>query len=88
MRPLPPYDFDLSVRNPSHYPVPTNTWKHGTLWFTVRWQGEPYGVRFDNQGSLAHPTVGMTIFGRRKISKTLAEEILQELSYRFEWNVD
>ncbi len=27
MRPKSLYDFDLSVRNPSHYPVPTNTWK-------------------------------------------------------------
>lgn len=45
-------------------------------------------MRFDNHGSVAHPTVGETIFGRREISKNFAEEILQELSYRFEWNVD
>lgn len=88
VRPVSPYDFGLSVRNLSYYPVPTNTWDNRALRFTIRWRGEPLGVRFTNRGSPTHPAIALAIFGRRKIDKDRALEILRELSYRFEWDVD
>lgn len=86
--PKAPYHFDYSVENPSHYPTPTGRWEHNKLWFTMRWNGKPVGVRMINKGNLRKPCVELSVYSKTKIDKCDIEVLKNELAYRFEWLAD
>lgn len=83
--PKPPYNFKYSTQNPSHFPTPIGENTAKVMWFTMRWNKQPIGVRFINRGSVNKSVVEVTIYTRKPINK---KEIINEMSYRFEWNED
>ncbi|MBT3940499.1 hypothetical protein HOD83_01925 [Candidatus Woesearchaeota archaeon] len=83
MHPKAPYAFDYSVENPTHYPAPIGDWEPGKMWFTLRWQGQKIGVRFENKGTVDKPAVEVSIYGKKPVE---FKELLSEIAYRYEWN--
>ena len=53
IRPKAPYNFKYSTQNPSHYPVPTGDNADNQMWFTMRWKGEPIGIKFISKGTIS-----------------------------------
>jgi len=82
--PTAPFHFDSTVFNPSHFPSKDLYWEPGKYWQTLRWQKENYGILMKNAGMVAKPKIEVTIFSRKKIAKGIAEEIANELSWRFD----
>jgi 3-methyladenine DNA glycosylase/8-oxoguanine DNA glycosylase len=85
VHPRAPYSFRYSTQNPSHFPTPTGKNTDNAMWFTMRWQATPIGVRLVNKGSISKPAVEITIYAKKKID---CASLLDELAYRFEWYED
>ncbi len=85
VHPKAPYNFKYSTRNPSHFPTPTGDEEENKIWFTMRWQEEPIGVKLVNKGSVDKPAVEVSIYSKNKLNYA---ELIDELIYRLEWNED
>lgn len=85
VHPKAPYNFKYSTRNPSHFPAPTGDEEEDKIWFTMRWKGEPVGVKLVNKGSVDEPAVEVWIYSKKKLNY---KELIDELSYRLEWDED
>lgn len=88
LKPKSPYNFDYSVHNPSHYPDSLNKWERGKLWFSFRFKNKLLGVKFVNQGTVNKPKIRIDIYYKDKLSNTYKKELLEELSYRFQFEKD
>lgn len=83
--PKAPYSFKHSTRNPTHFPTPTVQSDSSNLWFATRHAGTPIGVHFKNKGTIGKPAVEVTVYTKGKVD---SQKLLEELSYRFEWDGD
>ncbi len=86
--PKPPYNFDYSVHNPSHYPTPLVKYEKGKLWFSFRFKNKLLGIKFINQGTVSKPKIKLEIYYKNKLSNTYKKELLEELGYRFQFEKD
>jgi len=53
--PTAPFNFDATLHKPDHFPAADAQWEPGTRWQTMLWQGQPLGLRFENQGTVSSP---------------------------------
>lgn len=88
IRPTAPYNFDYSVHNPSHYPIPLNHWEPGKLWFSFRFKNKLLGIKFTNQGTVSKPKIKAEFYYKSKLNKEYTIALLKELDYRFESSKD
>lgn len=88
LKPKSPYNFDYSVHNPTHYPDSLNKWEPGKLWFSFRFKNKLLGIKFVNQGTVNKPKIKIDIYYKDKLSNTYKKELLEELSYRFQFEKD
>jgi len=84
--PQPPFHFDGTVFNPSHFPSRDHHWEPGRYWQTLRWKGKTYGLRLRDLGSVDKPEVELTIFaeGEPSESENAIQEIAREVRWRFD----
>jgi len=85
VHPKVPYNFDYSVENPSYYPTPTGDWEPGKLWFTMKWVSLKIGIKSENKGTVDEPAIKVTIYSTKSFDY---KRLIDELAYRFEWNID
>lgn len=88
IRPTAPYNFDYSVHNPSHYPIPLNYWERGKLWFSFRFKDKLLGIKFTNQGTVSKPKIKAEFYYKSKPDKEYINILLKELDYRFQFSKD
>jgi 3-methyladenine DNA glycosylase/8-oxoguanine DNA glycosylase len=88
IRPIPPYNFDPTVFKPSHYPDPLKIYESGKYWFVLRLKNKVYGIKLVNKGAIREPKVQVIIFSRKKLSKNEIKDVVDEVSYRFEFERD
>ncbi len=88
LKPVSPYNFDPTVFKPSHYPDPLKDYEPGKYWFPLRLNDKVYGIKLVNKGTTRNPKVQVVIFSKAKIPKNELEEIINEVSYRFEFQRD
>ncbi len=88
VKPAPPYDFDSTVFKPSHYPDPLKVYEPGKYWFVLRWGSGVYGIKLVNKGTVSKPKVQIVVFSKSKLSRNEIKEIIDEVSYRFEFQRD
>jgi 3-methyladenine DNA glycosylase/8-oxoguanine DNA glycosylase len=86
--PKPPFNFQATVYNPSHFPIPTEVYQPGFWWQATRLEGLPLGFEFENLGTVEKPKVGLTLSSQKKLSSPQKERIVNELKYRFELDLD
>jgi len=79
-----PFHFDGTVFNPGHFPSRDYHWEPGRYWQTLRWKGKTYGLRLRELGNIEKPEIELTVFAGEKPSETTAEEIAQEVRWRFD----
>lgn len=88
LNPIPPYNFDPTVFKPSYYPDPLDIYEIGKYWFVLRLNDKVYGVKLVNKGRIKQPKVQVVIFSKTQLSKTETKDIVDEVSYRFEFQRD
>lgn len=86
--PRPPFQFEGTVHNPSHFPTPTEVYQKGKFWQATRILRLPLGFRFENQGSVEKPKIKLTLYSEKLLDKKQVEKIIGELKYRFELDLD
>jgi 3-methyladenine DNA glycosylase/8-oxoguanine DNA glycosylase len=86
--PKPPYNFDPTVFKPSHYPDPLKVYESGKYWFVLRLKNKVYGIKLVNRGTIPKPKVQVIIFSIKKLSEKEIKDVIDEVSYRFEFQRD
>jgi len=88
LKPVPPYDFDSTVFKPSYYPDSLKIHEPGKYWFVLRLNNKVYGIKLVNKGTINKPKVQVVIFSKTKPLKDEITDIIDEVSYRFEFQRD
>ena len=88
LRPIPPYNFDPTVFKPAHYPDPLKAYESGKYWFVLRLGNKICGIKLINKGVIKKPKVQVAIFSKAKLSRDEIKDIIEEVSYRFEFQRD
>jgi DNA-3-methyladenine glycosylase II len=86
--PAAPFNFDASLHKPDHFPTGDNAWQPGIRWQTMRWQGKLLGLKFEEQGSVEEPKVGLSIWSGEELEAGFLEGLKAEIEYRNELQVD
>lgn len=88
IKPTPPFNFEGTVHNPSHFPTPTEFYEKGNFWQTMRFEKKPLGLKFENKGTVKKPKIQLTIFSKSSLKKEFLNSLLEEIKYRFELDLD
>lgn len=88
LHPAPPFAFDPTFHKPDHFTSGDNLWQPGTRWQTVNWVGEPFGLKFENQGSVTAPKIILTIFSPKPLSSAQKKSLVKEITYRYNLDLD
>jgi hypothetical protein len=86
--PTAPYTFDVSFHKPDHFPTADNYWQPGVRWQTMRWQGIPLGLKFENAGTLYQPNIRLSIWSQSPLDPGFIKGLRQEIEYRLFLNLD
>jgi DNA-3-methyladenine glycosylase II len=64
IKPIPPYDFALTVHKPAGWPLFSRdeVWENGTLWTALPLNGELAGVKLKSQGTMRAPKISTEVF--------------------------
>lgn len=86
--PKAPFNFDGTVYNPGHFPAPTEEYRKGKWWQALRFENKAIGIKFEDKGTVDKPQVKLTVFSERPLNSESKNELVKELSYRFEFDKD
>ncbi len=86
--PKAPFNFDTTMHKPDHFPSSDNTWERGIRYQTMRWQNEPLGLKFENQGTIEQPKVSLSIWSMTKLSQRFIRQLIDEINYRYNFQLD
>ncbi len=86
--PKPPFNFDGSFYHPAHFPTPTEEYRSGKWWQTMRFEKVPLGLKFENKGTVKKPKIQLTIFSKSSLKKEFTGHLIKEIKYRFELDLD
>ena len=70
IKPIPPYNFSLTVRKPAGWPLftPLEVYDNSTLWTALQLNGTLTGLRFNSAGSIDNPRITAQIFLKKEPS--------------------
>jgi len=70
IKPIPPFDFQLTVRKPAGWDLFTRgeIYEGGTLWTSIRFAGKPVGLRISSSGTLTNPLLQAEVYTKDGIS--------------------
>lgn len=88
LRPTPPFHFDATMHKPDHFPSGDNAWNPGARWQTMRWRGEPLGLRIADAGTRSRPRVHVRVWSRGRLPPGVPEEVARELAWRCNLDLD
>jgi 3-methyladenine DNA glycosylase/8-oxoguanine DNA glycosylase len=88
LHPVPPFCFDASMHKPDHFPSTDNAWTPGVRWQTMRWQGMPLGLRFEDRGTVDDPHVTLSVWSERELEPPVLESLVGEIVYRYNLDLD
>ena len=86
--PAAPFNFNATLHKPDHFPTPDNAWEPGARWQTMRWQGLPLGLKFENLGSVDAPRVRLAIWAAGPLEQGFLDGLLAEIAYRYRFDLD
>ncbi len=88
LHPHPPFNFDATLHKPDHFPSADNEWQSGVRWQTMRWQGKPLGLKFENQGTTDQPRISLSIWSEEPLSRDYVARLVNEINYRGNFQLD
>ncbi len=83
MRPLPPYDFELTIHKPAGWPLftPFEVYEKGTMWTATHLGGVLAGIRLSSKGTVKHPRIAVRIFLKEKPERVSFGEMRRSLAH-------
>lgn len=84
LRPVPPYNFSLTVRKPAGWPLltPFETFEDGTLWTGMRLDsGEIFGLRLRSEGTVEKPKISCTVFSQQEVGVRKRRELSEVVAW-------
>jgi 3-methyladenine DNA glycosylase/8-oxoguanine DNA glycosylase len=83
MRPVAPYDFDLTVHKPAGWSLftPFEVYEKGTMWTATHLAGELVGLRLSSQGTVRRPKVSVRVFAESRPDPGLMGEMERSLGH-------
>lgn len=88
LQPCPPFHFDGTVCKPSYFPGSDTAYEPGRYWQSMRFAGELYGIRLENQGEIERPAVRVTIYSAQPLDPACAQAIFDEIAARMDLRSD
>lgn len=90
LRPIPPYNFELTVRKPAGWPLFTRdeVWQDKTLWTALHIDGELLGVKLRSSGTIARPQIQAEVFLKDVPDKSLKAKIQSILTSKLGADTD
>jgi 3-methyladenine DNA glycosylase/8-oxoguanine DNA glycosylase len=88
IEPTPPFDFDSTFHKPDHFTSGDNHWIPGIRWQTWTHSGRCLGLKFSNQGTVAHPKLQVDVYANRKLPKRELVSLIDEIKYRYNLELD
>lgn len=81
IKPIPPYDFNLTIRKPAGWPLftPLEVYENNTLWTAVHLNGTLVGLKLTSKGTTKKPTIEAKIFLENKPSEESLGKIKKTL---------
>ncbi|HET7087451.1 MAG TPA: hypothetical protein VFL17_02260, partial [Anaerolineae bacterium] len=86
--PSTPFNFDATLHKPDHFPSADNAWQPGVRWQTMRWQGKPMGLKFENRGTTDQPRITLSIWSKAKLDPSFLRSLIHEIDYRYSLHLD
>ena len=86
--PTAPFNFDATLHKPDHFPAADTRWEPGTRWQTMLWQGQPLGLKFENQGTVVRPRIALSIWSARQLGPDFVSQLTDEITYRYNLHLD
>jgi len=86
--PTAPFNFDATLHKPDHFPAADTWWEPGARWQTMLWQGQPLGLKFENQGTVARPRIALSIWSARRLDPDFVSHLTDEIIYRYNLQLD
>ncbi len=86
--PAAPFNFDATLHKPDHFPSADNAWEPGTCWQTMRWQGVPLGLKFQDTGDVNTPRVRLSIWSAGPLGPEFLDGLLAEIDFRYSFGLD
>ncbi len=77
IRPEPPFDFALSVRKPSGWPLftPGEVYEEGTLWTALRVGGRIVGLKLRSGGNASRPLIRAEAYTAKAAERRIGREL-------------
>jgi len=88
LEPSVPFAFDLTLFKPDHFPTADSMWQPGVRWQTMRWEGQPLGLRFENSGQIDAPGLNLSIWAAGELPEGFLNRLLVEIRYRYNLQYD
>ncbi len=88
LEPTAPFHFDASLHKPDHFPSADNAWAPGTRWQTMRWQGLPLGLKFENRGTVDQPAIRLSVWAEESLDAAFLDGLTAEIVYRCNLDLD
>jgi len=88
LAPSAPFHFDATMHKPDHFPSADNAWKPGVRWQTMLWQGQPLGLKFEDQGTVEQPRIALTVFSAGGLGQRFLDGLVDEIRYRHNLQLD
>lgn len=82
--PTQPFNFDSTFHKPDHFTTGDNYWEPGTRWQTWNHCGENLGLKFQKEGE----SVTVSIYFDKKLPDELIEDLILEIKYRYNLDLD
>jgi 3-methyladenine DNA glycosylase/8-oxoguanine DNA glycosylase len=86
--PRAPFNFDATLHKPDHFPSSDTVWQPGIRWQTMLWQSVPLGLKFENRGTVAKPSIALTVWSPAKLSREFVDGLIAEITYRYNLQFD
>ncbi|MEX1258142.1 MAG: hypothetical protein WEG36_11045 [Gemmatimonadota bacterium] len=81
--PRPPFHFDGTFEKPSHFPTTLTRWAPGTFHQSIRINGQLIGLKLSDSTSGVRPSIAVSMFFTRALTRDESELVLQELTFRY-----
>jgi 3-methyladenine DNA glycosylase/8-oxoguanine DNA glycosylase len=86
--PAAPFNFDATMHKPDHFPSADNEWQPGIRWQTMRWQGMPLGLKFEDRGTIDRPRVCLSIWSEDPPDEGYLDGLMDEIHYRYDLDLN
>ncbi|MGA3191153.1 MAG: hypothetical protein ABSD73_01415 [Candidatus Bathyarchaeia archaeon] len=91
LRPVPPYDFVLSVHKPAGWALltPFEIFEKGVLWTAVRTpSGNVLGLKLKSFGTVERPEISCETYSRRKLGSSETKELSETAAWTLNLSED